>query len=168
MIFVLCLLIAMWTVLLLYPYNAAQQDLILAMFHLREYAVMTAEELAHMHQVEYYFVAAFILTITLAVHAYYRPKPYWHVTLFCVLVSPLTLINFERTWLFLHEIFFPQGNYLFPYDSYLITTVPLEFFLRFCAATFILATILYGVWTCVYYRQWLSSFASSLSSRWSK
>ena len=168
MIFVLCLLIAFWTVLLLFPYNTAQQDLILAIFHLREYAPMTAAELAHMHEVEYYFVAALILTITLCVYAYKQPKPYWHVTLLCVLLSPLTLINFHQTWDMLHKIFFPQGNYIFPYDSYLITTVPLEFFLQFSVATFILAVILYTVWTCVYYRQWVSSFLSSLSSRLSK
>ena len=89
---------------------------------------MTGEELAHMHQVEYYFVAAFILTIILAVYAYYRPKPYWHVTLLCVLVSPLTsLILNEHGYCSIKS--FPQGNYIsFPYDSYLITTVPLEFF----------------------------------------
>ena len=163
------MLISFWTVLMLYPYNEAQRGLIHAIFHVQEYAVMTNEELAHMHQVEYYFIGTFVVTVLLALYLYYtKPKPYWHITLLFVLLSPLTLINFHKTWVLLHKIFFPQGNYFFPMDSYLITTVPLGFFLKFSVATFILAIILYTVWTCVYYKQWVSSFVSSLSSRLSK
>jgi len=169
MIFFFCLLISFWTVLLLYPYNTAQNELVQAIFHITEYAPMTATELAHMRQVEWYFFATFIITCTLTLYLYYKkPKPKWHYTTLFILLSPLATINFYETWDWLHKIFFPQGNYFFPMDSYLITTVPLNFFLRFSVTTFILATLLYTLWTLVYYKQWVYSFLSSLSSQWSK
>ena len=47
-------------------------------------------------------------------------------------LSGLTIVlirKFESSFIVFHNIFFPQGNYTFPYDSLLIQTYPEIFFL---------------------------------------
>lgn len=40
----------------------------------------------------------------------------------------LLLLDFTTVFTLFHQLFFPQGNWLFPADSLLIQTFPLEFF----------------------------------------
>jgi integral membrane protein (TIGR01906 family) len=44
-------------------------------------------------------------------------------------VLTLLLIPFQYAFEYFHKLFFPQGNWQFPIDSWLITHFPLKFFL---------------------------------------
>ncbi|MBI2666534.1 DUF1461 domain-containing protein [Candidatus Woesearchaeota archaeon] len=55
----------------------------------------------------------------------------------------LTLFFFEQTFIIFHLIFFPQGNWMFPANSQLIQTFPLEFFTNF-TKNFLLTSLLLG------------------------
>ncbi len=46
------------------------------------------------------------------------------------ILPPVLLHQFSRGFLLFHQILFPQGNYMFPFDSLLITTYPEKFFLH--------------------------------------
>ena len=65
----------------------------------------------------------------------------------------ILLLSINFTWLFanFHKIFFPQGNWIFPDDSLLITMFPREFFQDFLKKTLfhagILTVILYFLGT---------------------
>lgn len=51
--------------------------------------------------------------------------------LFLFYFSPLFLINnFSKSFAVFHQLLFPQGNYIFPFDSLLITTYPEIFFAK--------------------------------------
>jgi len=51
------------------------------------------------------------------------------------------ILSFNQSFIFFHEIFFPQGNWQFPYDSFLIQTFPLNFFIVISQKIFITALI---------------------------
>lgn len=55
-----------------------------------------------------------------------------------------TLFLFDIFFRWFHLLFFPQGNWLFPADSLLIQTFPLNFFTLFAVKTFFL-TLLFGI-----------------------
>ena len=40
-----------------------------------------------------------------------------------------TLLNFDLMFNLFHQLFFPQGNWTFPFDALLIQTFPLDFFI---------------------------------------
>jgi uncharacterized membrane protein len=48
--------------------------------------------------------------------------------IFLVLLVLFVLLNFNFSFDVFHRIFFPQGNWIFPHDSLLITLFPSEFF----------------------------------------
>jgi len=50
--------------------------------------------------------------------------------------------GFSRAFALFHQVFFPQGNWMFAADSLLIRTFPAEFFVKISTAIFILAFIL--------------------------
>mgnify|MGYP005623520335 CR=1 FL=1 len=63
-------------------------------------------------------------------------------------IFPIALALFAITsfkWLFtiFHKIFFPEGNWLFAFDSFLIQTFPIEFFITI-AIKLIIFTIIYA------------------------
>jgi len=62
---------------------------------------------------------------------------------FAALLRFLTLYFFEEAFVFFHLVFFPQGNWMFPVDSMLIQTFPLEFFINF-TRNFLLTALLLG------------------------
>jgi integral membrane protein (TIGR01906 family) len=45
-----------------------------------------------------------------------------------IIIILFVLLNFSDAFILFHHIFFPQGNWQFPYDSLLITLFPEEFF----------------------------------------
>ncbi len=47
-----------------------------------------------------------------------------------VLLGLSSLFFFDETFEIFHRVFFPQGNYQFAFDSYLITTLPAELFFQ--------------------------------------
>lgn len=63
--------------------------------------------------------------------------------IFAAALRFFTLFFFEKTFVAFHLIFFPQGNWMFPAESKLIQTFPLEFFVSF-TKNFLLITLLLG------------------------
>jgi len=59
-----------------------------------------------------------------------------------VVIAAAAVLNFNSLWNGFHTVFFPQGNWMFPADSLLITLFPLEFFQGFAVTFFIAAAIL--------------------------
>ena len=47
-----------------------------------------------------------------------------------ILILLAIFLNFNTIFTLFHTIFFPQGNWQFPFDSFLIQTFPLEFFTK--------------------------------------
>mgnify|MGYP001600784828 FL=1 len=65
------------------------------------------------------------------------------VTVALVLVILLfLLLSFNTTFTLFHRLFFPQGNWLFPVESLLIQTFPLDFFVKIATMIFLLALAL--------------------------
>lgn len=67
------------------------------------------------------------------------------------LVGGLGAGGFDALWMKFHVVFFPQGNWMFPYDSILITLYPESYFLgaALVFAGFVLlvaAALIQGVW----------------------
>ena len=56
-----------------------------------------------------------------------------------ILILICSLVGFNSTFTIFHEIFFPQGNWIFPSESLLIETFPLEFFENIVRNIFLLA-----------------------------
>jgi len=58
----------------------------------------------------------------------------------------LIIFNFEGMFSLFHQVFFPQGNWIFPQNSFLIQTFPLSFFvnltLKIVGITLVLASFL--------------------------
>tara|TARA_Y100000310_G_scaffold338405_1_gene427968 strand:- start:1322 stop:1873 length:552 start_codon:yes stop_codon:yes gene_type:complete len=64
---------------------------------------------------------------------------------FLLLMLIFSIINFDVVFTYFHQIFFPQGNWMFPSDSLLIQTFPREFFVSFSQMIFRVSLILSGV-----------------------
>lgn len=56
-----------------------------------------------------------------------------------ILILFFSLVSFNVLFSLFHQIFFPQGNWIFPADSLLIQTFPLEFFVKISRNIFIQA-----------------------------
>ncbi len=56
-----------------------------------------------------------------------------------LLLLVVIFVNFNYSFTIFHNIFFPQGNWLFSADSLLIKTFPPEFFVKISAFIFLLA-----------------------------
>ncbi|PIN74373.1 hypothetical protein COV20_00420 [Candidatus Woesearchaeota archaeon CG10_big_fil_rev_8_21_14_0_10_45_16] len=61
---------------------------------------------------------------------------------FVSMILLLALTSFDFLFTNFHHLFFPQGNWLFPYDSFLIQTFPIGFFVSLSRNIFLLAFIL--------------------------
>lgn len=61
---------------------------------------------------------------------------------FVLLILIFTLVSFNFSFTVFHKIFFPQGNWTFPFDSKLIQTFPLEFFIEVSRNMFVLSLVL--------------------------
>jgi integral membrane protein (TIGR01906 family) len=48
----------------------------------------------------------------------------WTILALCLFLGLATLIDFTKLWILFHAVFFPQGNWAFPYNSILITLYP--------------------------------------------
>jgi len=62
---------------------------------------------------------------------------------FILLIGFFALFFFESFWTYFHYLFFPQGNWAFPWNSLLITLFPPSYFYNFIL-NFILAVITYS------------------------
>lgn len=63
---------------------------------------------------------------------------------FIALLALFAILSFNTTFIYFHELFFPQGNWQFPANSTLITLFPEEFFIKI-TTTIITATLLLSI-----------------------
>ncbi len=110
---------------------------------------LTANERAHMRDVKRLFDAAFIIHLlllgaalgcvgTLAYRKLWRSiddllsRGMWWAgwSIICVmaLIAIAAALNFTAFWTLFHVFLFPQGNWMFAYDSILITLYPASYF----------------------------------------
>ncbi|HIH24656.1 TPA: DUF1461 domain-containing protein [Candidatus Woesearchaeota archaeon] len=68
----------------------------------------------------------------------------WVIIGGCLFLGAAALLDFTRLWALLHALLFPQGNWMFPRESAIITLYPGAFFARF-ALWFITMLIIAGV-----------------------
>ena len=102
--------------------------------------VLTENEASHMRDVGFLFRLSFLLLVVLLPLGLkgFLQLPLAHQG--AVVFSPfiflfsffhllvLLVTDFELFFFYFHEVLFPQGNYVFPFDSVLIQTYPGEFF----------------------------------------
>jgi|GEM_PF-3181323 len=62
--------------------------------------------------------------------------------LLAIVVTLLLLAGFGTAFQLFHELLFPQGNWMFPADSVLITLFPFQFFFRLVLGAFIVLLLL--------------------------
>jgi integral membrane protein (TIGR01906 family) len=53
-----------------------------------------------------------------------------------------SLISFNSMFTYFHKIFFPQGNWLFPIDSLLIQTFPIQFFVSISLKIMVISIVI--------------------------
>ncbi len=105
----------------------------------------TTAERSHMQDVQKVFrkgnILFWIIGLTIILTLYYLKKDKHLIREILsksgiITISTITLIllavilNFESIFTLFHNIFFPQGNWQFPLDSFLIQTFPLQFFTK--------------------------------------
>ena len=95
--------------------------------------------------VSFYF-CLLILTLILTYHKKEQKKLLFYggiITIAFLLISlVLSIISFNFMFTLFHNLFFPQGNWLFPANSLLIQTFPLGFFISISYKIFLLSLIL--------------------------
>jgi integral membrane protein (TIGR01906 family) len=103
-----------------------------------------------MNFIDYLFYFS-LLVITLIITYYKKDKQqlkklffYAGITVILVvgIILLLSLLNFNSSFTLFHKIFFPQGNWIFPLNSLLIQTFPLQFFTSISRNIFITTLIL--------------------------
>jgi integral membrane protein (TIGR01906 family) len=57
------------------------------------------------------------------------------------IIMLFSLISFNSMFTYFHKIFFPQGNWLFPIDSLLIQTFPIQFFITISLKVMVISII---------------------------
>lgn len=100
------------------------------------------QELSHLHDVQQVMEWAdvvFLLLLLASIALLYHSKTDWKkylrwggiTTVAIVSLIILTLLlSFNTVFTIFHLFLFPQGNWIFPEESLLIQTFPLEFFMR--------------------------------------
>jgi len=116
----------------------------------------TNNEKSHMQDVKKliqkinYFFYLLLLIITLILTSYKRNKvqiikllKFGGITAFISLLIILLFIlfSFNKSFIIFHEIFFSQGNWQFPFNSLLIQTFPLTFFITISKKIFLTSLI---------------------------
>ena len=104
---------------------------------------ITTVEISHLDDVRSVMIFLdtllyFSLLIVILIITYYRQDKehisklfqFGGITTLCFFVIMVLgiLLNFEQTFTLFHQIFFPQGNWQFPADSFLIQTFSIDFF----------------------------------------
>ena len=126
----------------------------------------TTNEISHLEDVkkvisfiDYLFYLSLII-ITLITTHYKRNKKQLQklikyggiTTLVSIgLILLFSLFAFNSTFTIFHKIFFPQGNWLFPTNSLIIQTFPIDFFIGISVKMFILTIILGSIFISLSY-----------------
>jgi len=133
-------------------------------------AKMTTAEATHLEEVKGVmrrmdYVFYFLLLLGSLIFTYsYKDKEqlrklllYGGITAFGLVLLILIFVGLDFNWLFrsFHQVFFPQGNWMFAADSYLIQTFPLDFFIsitwKIIGLNLFLAVIF--IWGSLYFRK---------------
>ncbi|MDO8240905.1 MAG: DUF1461 domain-containing protein [Candidatus Moranbacteria bacterium] len=105
-------------------------------------AQMTESEAAHMQDVKNLFVVGewmLVISIMILVGSYFilkNPQTYWCslragsvlTIIIIILLGIFMLFDFENIFIHFHQIFFPQGNWIFPSNSLMIQIFPESLF----------------------------------------
>ncbi len=124
----------------------------------------TAKELSHLEDVQEvmgnmdYAFYILLLAVTLIL-TYYRKNKLQlgrliflgglTTVIFLSLVLLLSVLDFSFVFTIFHQLFFPQGNWIFSPDSLLIRTFPGEFFAWISRAIFLQALVLGSIFIVV-------------------
>lgn len=103
--------------------------------------VFNTEEKSHLQDVKQlirFGLIALLMTILLMLYSGYNAKQ-GTIILTAILAAGL-IIPFDALFTKFHQIFFPQGNWIFPPESTLITFYPQNFF-----STYALSVIIFAV-----------------------
>lgn len=115
----------------------------------------TAAEISHLEDVKVvmkyadylFYILLLVLTLTFTYYKKEQKRLLYYgglTTIIClVLLLGLTIVFFDQTFTLFHNIFFSQGNWRFAPDSLLITTFPIEFFMKISRLIFI-QTLFFG------------------------
>lgn len=120
---------------------------------------LTKAEYSHLEDVQEVmvnmdFLFYFLLFICVLIFTYYQKNDYLLVggivtITFLIFFSLISLLNFNLVFTIFHQLFFPQGNWIFAVDSFLIRTFPITFFIfmtqKIVSLTFLLATFFIGI-----------------------
>ena len=173
--FIFLLLFSYHLSIYLIPLNSNQQQTIdfvrdtLGMENKLNINVMlnyTSAELSHLNDVKKVmrmvnFFFYFSLIVIILMLTYYRKEKeelvkllyYGGITTLVALGSIfiLSLLFFNQAFTIFHLLFFPQGNWIFPIDSLLIQTFPLDFFIGISKMIFIFG-LLFGLLLIIFPR----------------
>lgn len=156
------LLISYKATLLVFPLTPAQEEVFQFLQGKEQLpAEYTALEKSHLEDVRQVMkwmdlALGIVLIIILSLIVYLKNKDevellrkslqYGGIATMGLIGALLLLIFFDFTTIFtaFHQLFFPQGNWMFPADSLLIQTFPVEFFIRVSQVIF-LFTVLLGL-----------------------
>jgi len=118
---------------------------------------MSSEETAHledvrevMQKLNYVFYAVLLICTVMVTQHYKKKKELGELFLWggivagagSILIGGLSLISFNWLFTLFHDVFFPQGNWMFEIDSFLIQTFPLNFFIWMLVKILIFSLIL--------------------------
>ena len=78
---------------------------------------------------------------------------------FAAFIFLSVVFSFNTSFSTFHQIFFPQGNWVFPSNSLLIRTFPIEFFISISRNIFLLTFLLSSIFILVplFIKEWFSS-----------
>jgi integral membrane protein (TIGR01906 family) len=163
------LLFSYKTIFFLYPLTDTQQN---AVDFLDEKAELqgnyTMQEVSHLEDVKQVmngidYVSYGLLLILTLIITYYKKNltklfRYGGIATCSTLALLLLLnfLNFNTLFTYFHKLFFPQGNWQFPVDSFILQTFPLEFFIAISVRIFAL-TLIFGI-LCIVLSKYTTKF----------
>ncbi|MBI4147395.1 DUF1461 domain-containing protein [Candidatus Woesearchaeota archaeon] len=160
-----CLLLPIFLLLLSYKtvisfsdLTPAQEKVFLFLEGKQDLAVeFTEQEASHLEDVkrvmdyadEVFYALLLVITIIITYHK--KNKDFLFqllnyggksTVLSIILIGAFYVLSFDLTFALFHNIFFPQGNWLFAPDSVIIQAFPIEFFVAVSRNIFLLTLIL--------------------------
>ncbi len=117
--------------------------------------VFSSDERMHLADVKrlisyaYYVLEILIIILAYCMLENWRKIIKWGTGLLILLFLMAFLTPFDNFFTYFHEIFFPQGNWMFAADSTMIMFYPTAFFMNYSIAIAIHALIVAGIFIIV-------------------